>query len=97
MSEVKIGGFDLYWKWKQACRRGWGRAAPWLRRRCAALGRTLALYLDDLLLLGGGVCFVCAAYERMGRPAALAVAGVCLVAYALVIARSRRGGDGKCC
>ena len=56
-----------------------------------AAGRRLALYLDDLLLLAGSACFVRAAWETWGRPAALAVAGVCLVAYALVIARSRGG------
>ena len=56
------------------------------------LGHGLALYLDDLLLLAGCGCFVRAAWEAWGHPAALAVAGVCLVAYALVIARSRGGG-----
>lgn len=49
-------------------------------------------YLDDLLLLAGCGCFVRAAWEAWGRPAALAVAGTCLVAYALVIARARGGG-----
>ena len=57
-----------------------------------AAGRRLALYLDDLLLLAGCGCFVRAAWEGWGRPAALAVAGTCLVAYALVIARARGGG-----
>ena len=56
------------------------------------LGRGLALYLDDLLMLAGGGCFVRAAWELGGRPAALLVAGGCLVAYAVVIARARRGG-----
>ena len=56
------------------------------------LGHGLALYLDDLLLLAGCGCFVRAAWEEWGRPAALAVAGTCLVAYALVIARARGGG-----
>ena len=54
--------------------------------------RCFALYLDDLLLLAAGVCFTTAAGTLGGRPAALAVAGVCLTAYAVVIARSRRGG-----
>lgn len=62
-----------------------------LKKRLKKLGETLALYLDDLLLLIGGGCFVRAAWEAWGRPAALAVAGVCLVAYALIIARSRGG------
>lgn len=57
-----------------------------------AAGRRLALYLDDLLLLAGGACFVQSAWELGGRPAALLVAGGCLVAYAVVIARARRGG-----
>ena len=46
------------------------------------LGHGLALYLDDLLLLAGCGCFVRAAWEAWGRPAA----------YALVIARARGGG-----
>ena len=54
-----------------------------------AAGRRLAL---DLLLLAGGACFVRAAWELGGRPAALLVAGGCLVAYAVVIAKARRGG-----
>lgn len=52
--------------------------------------RTISLYIDDLLLLGGGVCFVRAAYLWIGDAAAYASAGVCLTAYAMVIARSRR-------
>ena len=56
------------------------------------VGHGLALYLDDLLLLAGCGCFVRSAWEAWGRPAALAVAGTCLVAYALVIARARGGG-----
>lgn len=59
-----------------------------LRRAVRALG----LYLDDLLLLAGGGCFVRAALDLGGRPAALATAGVCLTAYAVVVARSRGGG-----
>jgi len=57
-----------------------------------AAGRLLGLYLDDLLLLAGGGCFVGAAWEIGGRPAALAAAGVCLAVYAVVVARSRGGG-----
>ena len=64
-----------------------------LRKRLKKLGEALALYLDDLLMVAGGGCFVRAAWEEWGRPAALAVAGVCLVAYAVVVARAR-GGDG---
>ena len=56
------------------------------------LGHGLALYLVVVLLLAGWGWFVGAAWEAWGRPAALAVAGTCLVAYALVIARARGGG-----
>lgn len=63
-----------------------------LKKQMKKLGETLTLYLDDLLLLAGCGCFVRAAWEAWGRPAALAVAGTCLVAYALVIARARGGG-----
>lgn len=72
----------------------WGVTAPKLAAGLRALRRGLALYLDDLLMLAGGVCFVSAAAE-LGRGAALAVAGVCLVAYAVVIARARRGGGAR--
>lgn len=57
-----------------------------------AMALYFALYLDDLLLIGAGVCLVIAAYEQYGRPAGFAVAGVCLAVYAVVIARSRGGG-----
>ena len=70
----------------------------WLRSRTvrairAAVG-TRGLYLDDLLLLAGGVCFVQAAFDLGGRPAALVTAGVCLTVYAVMVARSR-GGDRR--
>lgn len=61
-------------------------------RLCRAVRRSLGLYLDDLLLLAGGACFVAAAREAWGRPAALAVAGACLVVYAIMVARARGGG-----
>lgn len=64
-----------------------------MRNGLRRVGRALALYLDDLLLLAGGVCFVRAALDVGGRPAALAVAGVCLTAYAVLVARSRGGGS----
>lgn len=60
-----------------------------------AVVKALGLYLDDLLMLAGGICFVRAAGQRWGETGALAVAGICLVAYALVIARSRQGGGGR--
>ena len=74
----KIGGFDV----RERIGRG-------LRR----VVRGLALYLDDMLLLAGGVCFVKAALDLGGRPAGLAVAGACLTAYAIVVAKSRGGGS----
>ena len=52
----------------------------------------LGLYLDDLLLIGAGICLVTAARDAFGRPAGFAAAGVCLAAYAFLIARSRGGG-----
>lgn len=58
------------------------------------LREILVIYLDDLLLIGGGGCFVAAACEYAGRPAGLAVAGAWMCILALVIARSRNGGGG---
>lgn len=55
----------------------------------------LALYLDDLLFVAAGVCFTAAAGLAFGRSAALAVAGVCLLAYGIVVARARNGGDDR--
>ena len=52
--------------------------------------QTISLYIDDLLLLSGGACFIRAAYLWLGDAAAYAAAGMCLTAYAMVIARSRR-------
>lgn len=63
-----------------------------LKQALKAMARGLALYADDLLMVAGGVCFTAAAAELAGRPAALIVGGACLVAYAVVIARARRGG-----
>lgn len=63
-----------------------------MKKRLKQLGRALALYLDDLLLLAGGGCFVRAAFDLGGRPAALVTAGVCLTVYAVVVAKSRGGG-----
>lgn len=86
---------------KKGFKQIWIRAAPALAeagRGIADLCRRtllfLGLYLDDLLFLAGGCCFVRAADGLAGRDWAIAVAGVCLVAYALVVARSR-GGERK--
>lgn len=63
-----------------------------LKEKLGRAVRAVGLYLDDLLLLAGGGCFVRAALDLGGRPAALVTAGVCLTAYAVVVARSRGGG-----
>ncbi|MCI6255946.1 MAG: hypothetical protein MR648_05050 [Clostridiales bacterium] len=62
-----------------------------MRERLRRAGGTLAFYLDDLLLVAGGGCFVRAALEAGGRPAALAVAGAWLTLCAILVARSRGG------
>lgn len=84
---------------KQKKKQIWSRAAPILAaggRRALALAqggtRVIGLYLDDLLLVGGGVCFTRAAWEALGRPGALVVGGISMVVYAMVIAKARRGG-----
>lgn len=64
------------------------RAAP---RFCAAVGRIVGIYFDDLLSLASGACFISAAERQWGQTAALAVAGAFLLAFAVVVARSRRG------
>lgn len=53
--------------------------------------RLVAVYLDDLLMVGAGVCFVSAAALMGGPAAALAVAGVWLAVCALTVARAKRG------
>lgn len=86
-----IGGSDL----KEKLKNIWSRAAPGFRvagKLLASALLTMGKYLDDLLLICGGICFVAAADRLIGGAWALVVAGVCLVAYAVVIARSRRGG-----
>ena len=67
---------------------------PALLRVIRAVIGYLGLYLDDLLLIAGGGCFVQAAFDLGGRPAALVTAGVCLTVYAVLVARSR-GGDRR--
>lgn len=60
-----------------------------LERRVAIL-KTLGTYLDDLLLLGGGGCFIAGAALKWGAAEALGVAGMSLVAYAVIVARAGR-------
>lgn len=73
----------------------WSRAAPVALRIVRRVVGTIGLYLDDLLFLAAGVCFVRAAGQRWDETAALAVAGACCLAYAVVIARSRGGGGSR--
>ena len=61
-----------------------------LRIAARHICRTLLLYLDDLLLIGGVACFTESAWLRFGGAAALAVLGCGMVLYALLIAQARR-------
>jgi hypothetical protein len=54
----------------------------------------LGLYLDDILLLLAGICFVVAAAVQFGGVAALTVAGAWMTLCAYVVARAN-GGVGK--
>ena len=54
--------------------------------------KIMAIYLDDLLLVAGCVCFVSGADIKWGTAEALGVCGACLVTYAVIVAR---GGIGK--
>lgn len=58
--------------------------------RLAKGGRLLGLYLDDLLMAAGGTCLVAAAALRWGAAAGLAAAGVCLIVFSILVARSGR-------
>ena len=49
----------------------------------------LGLYLDDLLMTAAGVCFTASAATAFGCSAALAVAGVCLLGYGVLVGRAR--------
>ena len=51
----------------------------------------LGLYLDDLLMMAAGVCFIASAATAFGLSAALAVAGVCLLCYGVLVGRTRNG------
>nr|WP_325302995.1 hypothetical protein [uncultured Oscillibacter sp.] len=69
----------------------WKRRNPEKRaeRRRKALA-VLGLYLDDLLLVSGGVCLVAAAALRWGAAAGLATTGGCLVLFSVLVARAGR-------
>lgn len=58
-----------------------------IRRKALAL---LGLYLDDLLMVCGGVCLIAAAAIRWGAAAGLATAGVCLLLLSVLAARAGR-------
>ena len=66
-----------------------------LGRAAKAVAWALGLYLDDLCLLGAGVCFTAAAWRMAGETGALISGGACLAVYAVVVARSRRGGGKR--
>jgi|GEM_PF-7130909 len=51
----------------------------------------LGLYFEDLLFVSAGICFIASAAIRYGYAAALAVAGICFAAYAVTVARAKRG------
>lgn len=77
--------------WRAVLAALWVRAQPAL----AALGGLVSTYLDDLLMVAAGVCFVRGAGYLGGQPAAQLTAGVCLLAYAIVIARARKAGGRR--
>jgi len=69
----------------------WNKKSPEERaerrkKRLALLG----LYLDDLLMLSGGVCFTAAAALRWGAAGGLAVCGGCLMVFSVLVARAGR-------
>lgn len=84
MYSQRIGGFSLEDKASGKLNR--------VVRKLRGAGRVLCLYMDDLLFWAGGICFVRAALDMGGRPAALVMLGVWLTVYAVIVARSRGGG-----
>lgn len=54
------------------------------------LVQLLGLYLEDLLLLAGGICLTAAAAVRWGLSAGLAAAGICLIVLSVLVVRSGR-------
>lgn len=66
-----------------------------IQSKASFVWRVLVMYLEDLLLLASGALFVAAAAIQLGLSAALATAGLWLAIYAVVIARAKRGGNGK--
>lgn len=54
--------------------------------------KRLGPYLDDILLVAGGVCFTAAGGVFAGTALAFAVAGVWLTMMAILVARGKDGG-----
>lgn len=50
----------------------------------------LGLYLEDFLLVAGGSCLTAAAALRWGAAAGLATAGIFLIVFSVLVARSGR-------
>lgn len=69
-----------------------GRASRLEMAAIRAVGCWFGTYLDDLLLLAAGICFVSAADGLLGPEWAKVVAGVALLSYAAIVARAKRGG-----
>ena len=61
------------------------------RRARGKAARVLGTYLGDLLAVAAGGCLITAAALAVGAAAAFGVAGVCLGAYARIVARGRKG------
>lgn len=93
MYYLTIGGFDVTEPNDE--RAGGTRRKFNLMASLCRLLLQLGLYLDDLLMVAAGVCFVASAALTFGLGAALATAGCCLTAYSVVVARSRGGDGGK--
>lgn len=70
----------------------WSRAAPIVKQFFRVFVHSLGAYLEDLLALVAGGCFVSAAYELLGGSWSKAVAGGYLLACAIVVARAKGGG-----
>lgn len=58
----------------------------------AGIGKAILKYLDDLLALASGICFVASAYELAGAGWAKATAGVCLLFFSIMVARAKKDG-----
>lgn len=66
-----------------------GRQIERVKKMLHLLLPWLGLYLDDLLMAAAGICFTASAATAFGLSAALAVAGVCLLGYGILVGRAR--------